>query len=82
MPRDAIDEGAVRVMRKLDYDTFGEEVRAGASAVKLDPTVFPNAAALKANTALGRLTIRRRETWARKDCTSCRGISAPRCVRC
>jgi hypothetical protein len=40
-----------------DYDTFGEEVRAGANAVKLDPTVFPNAAALKANAALGRLTI-------------------------
>ncbi len=40
-----------------DYDTFNEEVRAGASAVKLDPTAFPNAAALKANAALGRLTV-------------------------
>ncbi|MBB6092884.1 DNA-binding beta-propeller fold protein YncE [Povalibacter uvarum] len=39
------------------YDTFNEEVRVGASAVKLDATAFPNASALKANAALGRLTV-------------------------
>lgn len=36
-----------------DYDTFSEEVRIGSLA--LDPTAFPNAAALQANSALGRL---------------------------
>jgi hypothetical protein len=36
---------------------FNEEVRVGANAVRLDPTAFPNAAALKNNAALGRLTI-------------------------
>lgn len=36
-----------------DYDTFGEEARIGS--LTLDPTAFPNAAALQANTALGRL---------------------------
>ena len=41
------------------YSAFNEEVRVGASSVKLDATVFPNATALKANAALGRLTITR-----------------------
>lgn len=41
------------------YDTFDEEVRAGSGSVTLDPTAFPNAAALKNNAALGRLTITR-----------------------
>ncbi len=40
-----------------DWPGFADEVRVGASAVVLDPAVFPNAAALKANAALGRLTI-------------------------
>lgn len=39
------------------YSGFNEEVRVGASSVKLDTTAFPNGAALKANAALGRLTI-------------------------
>ena len=34
-----------------------EAVRLGNAAYPLDPTVFPNAAALKANTALGRLNV-------------------------
>lgn len=38
-----------------DYSAFKEEVRVGG--VALDPTVFPNAAALKANANLGRLNI-------------------------
>ncbi|MDX2150290.1 MAG: choice-of-anchor I family protein [Bryobacteraceae bacterium] len=38
-----------------DYPGFTEEVR--VSALNLDPTAFPNAAALKANAALGRLTV-------------------------
>lgn len=40
-----------------DYAGFSEEVRVGSSRYQLDPTVFPNAAALKANAALGRLTV-------------------------
>lgn len=36
---------------------FQEAVRVGAGSVVLDPAVFPNAAALKANAALGRLNI-------------------------
>jgi hypothetical protein len=39
------------------YDGFAEEVRVGASACFLDPTAFPQAAALKAASALGRLTV-------------------------
>jgi hypothetical protein len=42
-----------------DYDGFAEEVRVGAGSVVLDPTSFPDAAALKANASLGRLTITR-----------------------
>jgi hypothetical protein len=37
------------------YDTFEEEVR--VSALPLDPTAFPDAAFLKDNTRLGRLTV-------------------------
>ncbi|WP_372756562.1 choice-of-anchor I family protein [Mariniflexile sp.] len=38
-----------------EYDTFEEEVR--VSELPLDPTVFPNAALLKSNIHLGRLTV-------------------------
>lgn len=40
-----------------DYDAFAEEVRVGSSSYVLDPTAFPDAAALKANARLGRLTV-------------------------
>lgn len=39
-----------------DYTGFSEESRIGSSGYVLDPTVFPNAAALKSNAVLGRLT--------------------------
>ncbi len=40
-----------------DYTGFSEEVRVGSSAYVLDPTQFPNAAALKNNADLGRLQL-------------------------
>lgn len=40
-----------------DYPGFSEEVRVGDSRYQLDPTVFPNAAELKQNANLGRLTV-------------------------
>ncbi|MFQ3616093.1 MAG: choice-of-anchor I family protein [Cyanobacteriota bacterium] len=40
-----------------DYDGFAEEVRVGANSYRLDPTAFPNAATLKNNANLGRLTV-------------------------
>jgi hypothetical protein len=40
-----------------DFPGFNEEVRVGSSSYRLDATVFPNAAALKGNAALGRLTV-------------------------
>jgi len=40
-----------------DFPGFNEEVRLSNSSYALDPTAFPNAAALKANAALGRLTV-------------------------
>ena len=40
-----------------DYDALAEEVRVGSSAYTLDPSVFPNAALLKKNSNLGRLTV-------------------------
>ncbi|MBI4782314.1 MAG: choice-of-anchor I family protein [Oscillatoriophycideae cyanobacterium NC_groundwater_1537_Pr4_S-0.65um_50_18] len=40
-----------------DYTGFADEIRVGSSAYKLDPTLFPNAAALKDNAVLGRLTV-------------------------
>jgi DNA-binding beta-propeller fold protein YncE len=46
------NEGDVR-----EYDAFEENVRIGSGSVVLDPAVFPNAATLKMNANLGRLTI-------------------------
>lgn len=40
-----------------DFPGFSEEVRVGNSAYRLDEQRFPNATALKANAALGRLTV-------------------------
>jgi hypothetical protein len=40
-----------------DYPGYSEERRVGASNYLLDPTVFPNAATLKLNQNLGRLTV-------------------------
>lgn len=40
-----------------DYTGFAEEVRVGSASYSLDPTVYPNAATLKQNTNLGRLTV-------------------------
>ncbi len=40
-----------------DYTGFTEEIRVGDSRYILDPTTFPNAAALKNNAILGRLTV-------------------------
>jgi hypothetical protein len=42
---------------RQDWPGYAEEIRVGASGYVLDPTVFPNAAALKNNAALGRLTV-------------------------
>lgn len=47
-----VNEGDARA-----YSGFNEEVRLGSNSYQLDPTEFPNATALKANTALGRLTV-------------------------
>lgn len=47
-----VNEGDAR-----SYIGFNEEVRLGSNSYQLDPTEFPNATALKANTALGRLTV-------------------------
>ncbi|MCA9105535.1 MAG: choice-of-anchor I family protein [Planctomycetales bacterium] len=40
-----------------DYDGYSEETRIGSSSYVLDPTVFPDAAALKNNGILGRLNV-------------------------
>jgi uncharacterized protein len=40
-----------------DYVGFSEEIRAGATGYVLDPTALPNAASLKQNANLGRLTV-------------------------
>jgi len=40
-----------------EYTGFNEEIRVGAAGYVLDPTIFPNAATLKQNTNLGRLTV-------------------------
>ncbi|WP_156481709.1 choice-of-anchor I family protein [Anabaena sp. 4-3] len=40
-----------------DYTGFAEEIRVGNAGYVLDPTVFPNAATLKQNANLGRLTV-------------------------
>ena len=42
---------------RQDWPGYEEEIRVGSSAYRLDPTKFPNAAALKNNAALGRLTV-------------------------
>lgn len=48
----AANEGDAR-----SYSGFNEEIRVGAAAFTLDPVRFPNAAALKADAALGRLIV-------------------------
>ncbi|WP_291298849.1 choice-of-anchor I family protein [Elioraea sp.] len=40
-----------------DYTGFTEEVRVGSGSYQLDPAVFPDAATLKQNVNLGRLTV-------------------------
>lgn len=40
-----------------DFPGFNEEVRLGSSGYVLDPTAFPDAAALKSSAALGRLNV-------------------------
>lgn len=40
-----------------DYTGLAEEVRVGSGTYVLDPSAFPNAAALKTNQQLGRLTV-------------------------
>ncbi|XQQ06391.1 MAG: choice-of-anchor I family protein [Leptolyngbya sp. IPPAS B-1204] len=40
-----------------DYEGFNEEIRVGSDEYKLDATVFPNAAELKKDAVLGRLTV-------------------------
>ncbi|KQV24902.1 MULTISPECIES: choice-of-anchor I family protein [unclassified Microcella] len=42
-----------------DWPGYAEEVRVGSGGYALDPTAFPDAAALKANAELGRLTVTR-----------------------
>lgn len=42
-----------------DYTGFGDETTVGNAAYILDPTAFPNAATLKDNANLGRLTVSR-----------------------
>jgi DNA-binding beta-propeller fold protein YncE len=42
-----------------DYTGLAEEIRLGNAGYVLDPTLFPNAAALKANARLGRLNVSR-----------------------
>ena len=53
------NEGDAREWPTVPSGNFADEVRVGASSVVLDPVAFPNAAALKGNAALGRLTISR-----------------------
>ncbi|MCQ9380090.1 choice-of-anchor I family protein [Methyloversatilis sp. XJ19-49] len=50
------NEGDSRNLEDFVDGEFNEEVRVGSSSYVLDPTVFPDAAALKANSNLGRLT--------------------------
>lgn len=51
------NEGDSRNLTDFVPGTFNEEIRVGSAAYVLDPTVFPDAAALKANSQLGRLTV-------------------------
>ena len=50
-------DGVLPAPNATEGSIFNEEVRIGSNAVVLDPTVFPNAAALKNNANLGRLRI-------------------------
>ena len=47
-----VNEGDTRA-----YSGFNEEIRVGSASYVLDPTAFPNAAILKQNANLGRLTV-------------------------
>ncbi|MFZ5506603.1 MAG: choice-of-anchor I family protein [Pseudomonadota bacterium] len=51
------NEGDSRNLEDFFSGAFNEEVRVGSSSYKLDPTVFPDAADLKKNANLGRLTV-------------------------
>lgn len=51
------NEGDSRNLEDFVDGEFNEEVRVGSSSYVLDPTVFPDAAALKANSNLGRLVV-------------------------
>ncbi|MCS6855917.1 MAG: alkaline phosphatase, partial [Elioraea sp.] len=51
----AANEGDAR-----DWPGFSEELRVGATAYRLDPQRFPNAAALRQNAELGRLVVTNR----------------------
>ena len=51
------NEGDSRNLTDFVDGEFNEEVRVGSSSYVLDPTAFPDAAALKADSNLGRLTV-------------------------
>jgi hypothetical protein len=51
------NEGDSRNLDDAVSGAFNEEVRVGSSGYVLDPTAFPDAAALKKNGVLGRLTV-------------------------
>ena len=51
------NEGDSRNLTDFVAGEFNEEIRVNASGYRLDATAFPNAAALKANSQLGRLTV-------------------------
>jgi hypothetical protein len=51
------NEGDSRNLQDFVAGEFNEEVRVGSSSYVLDPTAFPDAAALKANSNLGRLIV-------------------------
>jgi DNA-binding beta-propeller fold protein YncE len=53
------NEGDSRNLEDFVDGGFNEEVRVNSSSYQLDPTVFPNAAALKADSNLGRLVVSR-----------------------
>jgi len=53
------NEGDSRNLDDFVSGAFNEEVRVGSSAYVLDPTAFPDAATLKSNANLGRLTVTR-----------------------
>ena len=51
------NEGDSRNLEDFVDGEFNEEVRVGSGSYVLDPTAFPDAAALKADSNLGRLTV-------------------------